>query len=497
MSNCTAEGFINADLAYACLTSVPFDSERSVYIAKQMRLFTQIYSAQAFFQDPPTPELRIKPVDLNGTFDDIEEKASRSDGYPDDYSFHVDLMKLYQSFHDGHVYYLPQCPTTFTFYHDYSLVEIYNGEDLPSIYYADTITGNEVEEIVEINGEDVHAYLEKLVQDLPETTWIDPDARYNEIFLSKSPINGVLPGSFAYRYFYDQESLTMKTKSGKEIEVEWKAYLTNDKFLFTDSMSFAESCLDPSFSGALRARDERRVPRPGVLPRKAHPNHKRQLGKRDLSQQGWPLFDLAMSSYQQVIYILDSETAVWGIYSFSDELLAEDETDAAVDAFFWEFSSFLDEAATLLKEKGIKRILLDVSGNGGGFIALGLLTMRKLFPESNPYYGFDMRRSPALDLLVEFSADDDFSHLSLNMTKDIDGNDFSSIQDFLGPVYKYGDYFTNIARWDVSDKLIDAGLNAPSTGDPLFDVDDIVLVCFTLNRSVTPPPLRLHSVLGW
>ena len=470
------------------MTSVPFDSERSVYIARQMRLFTQIYSAQTFFYDPPTPELRIKPVDLNGTFDDIEKKASSSDGYPDDYSFQVDLMKLYQSFRDGHVGYSPDCPTTFTFYHDYPLVEIYNGEDLPSIYYADTITGNEVEEIVEINGEEVHAHLEKLVQDLPDMWWIDPDARYNTLLLAKYPVYGLEYGAFAQRTFYDQESLTMKTKSGKEIKVEWKAFLTRDQFGFTDSETFAESCLDPTFSGALRARDvRRRVPRPEELSRKVHFNHKRQLGKRDLSQQGWPSPDLVMSNYQQAIYILDSETAVWGIYSFFSELYGADETDAAVDRFFEEWAGFLEEAAALLKKKGIKRILLDVSGNGGGYIVLGILNIRKFFPESKPYYGFDMRRSPALDLLIEFSADFDSSHLSLNMTKDIDNNDFDSIQEFLGPVYKYGDYFTNIGRWDVSDNLIYAGLTAPSTGDPLFDVDNIVLVCFVLNLSVTPP----------
>ena len=181
-----------------------------------MRLFTQIYSAQTFFHNPPTQELRIKPVDLNGTFDEIEKKASSNDGYPSDYAFQTDLMKLYQSFHDGHVTYLPQCATIFAFYHEYPLIEIYNGQDLPSIYYADMTTGQAVEEIIEINGEDVHAHLEKLVQELPDLLWIDPDARYNTLLLSTNPIYGINYGAFSQRTFYDKDSLTIKTKSDRK-----------------------------------------------------------------------------------------------------------------------------------------------------------------------------------------------------------------------------------------------------------------------------------------
>lgn len=442
-----------------------------------MRLFTQIYSAQTFFHNPPTQELRIKPVDLNGTFDEIEKKASSNDGYPSDYAFQTDLMKLYQSFHDGHVTYLPQCATIFAFYHEYPLIEIYNGQDLPSIYYADMTTGQAVEEIIEINGEDVHAHLEKLVQELPDLLWIDPDARYNTLLLSTNPIYGINYGAFSQRTFYDKDSLTIKTKSGKTIQIEWQAYMF-DRPYFKDSTGYAESCLDPDFSGKLRARENpskalQGAPRLEELSRKLYFHRKRHLGERAATPQiPWPKYDLAMSKFQQGIHILDSETAVWGIHSFDSEV----EGDPDPESFFQEWNSFLDKAEALLKKKGIKRILIDVSGNGGGYVVLGIFTMRKLFPESQPYYGFDMRRSPALDLLIKFSADSDASHLSLNLTKDINNNDFSSIQEFLGPVHKYGDYFTQMGRWDVTDTISSSGFSLPTTGDPLFSVDNIVLV---------------------
>jgi len=454
-----------------------------------MRLFTQIYSAQTFFYDPPTPELRIKRVDLNGTFDEIEKKAATKDGYPNDYMFQTDLMKLYNSFHDGHVNYIPSCAVSFPFFHDYPLIEIYNGKDLPLIYTVDPVTGDLQDEIVEVNGEEVHKHLERLALELPDLGWIDPDARYNTLLSSKNPQTGVAYGTFAQRTFYDEHSFKMKTRDGKEIDVQWQAYIPN-KPIFSNSKEFEEmACLDQNYAGIenqkreLDPREESPVERRSALNAKEisrkinlyrrHLLEKRAGGGKLTSRQTsesmyWPPLDLAMNGTEQSIHILSADTAVWGIHAFEDK----DESDA----FFGQWDTFMDKAIGLLKKRGIKRILIDVSNNGGGFVALGVTSIRKFFPESQPYYGFDLRRSPALDLLIEYSADADKSHLSLNMSRDINNDDFTSIQEFLGPVYKYNDYFTSIGRWDVANTIEETGLNIPTTGDPPFGIDDIVLV---------------------
>ncbi|KAF8449918.1 hypothetical protein BGX38DRAFT_1142340 [Terfezia claveryi] len=479
-------------MAYACLTSVPFDSKRAVYIARQMRLFTQIYSAQTFFYDPPTPELRIKRVDLNGTFDEIEQKAATKDGYPNDYMFQTDLMKLYNSFHDGHVNYIPSCAVSFPFFHNYPLIEIYNGKDLPLIYTADPVTGDLQDEIVEINGQEVHKHLEQLALELPDLGWIDPDARYNTLLLSKNPQTEVAYGTFAQRTFYDEHSFKMKTKDGKEIDVQWQAYIPKQP-IFSNSKEFEEmACLDPNYAGIENQKREhhkrehrehlrggspaegRNALKEKEISREINLYRRQILEKRRLTRRQssesmyWPPSDLAMKGTEQSIHILSAETAVWGIHAFED-------TDQS-DSFFAQWNDFMDEAIGLLKKRGIKRILIDVSNNGGGFVALGITSIRKFFPESQPYYGFDLRRSPALDLLIEYSADADQSHLSLNMSRDIDNNEFTSIQEFLGPVHKHGDYFTSMGRWDVANTIEETGLNIPTTGDPPFSIDDIVLL---------------------
>ena len=468
---------------------MPFDTKRAAYIARQMRLFTQIYSAQTFFYDPPTPELRIKSVDLNGTFDEIEKKAATKDGYPNDYMFQTDLMKLYNAFHDGHVNYIPLCAVSFPFFHNYPLIEIYNGKDLPLIYTADPVTGDLRDEIVEINGEEVHKHLERLALELPDLGWIDPDARYNTLLLSKNPQTGVAYGTFAQRTFYDEHSFKMKTRDGKDIEVQWQAYIVK-KPIFSNSKEFEEmACLDPNYAGIENQKRELHLHEGSPVERRSTPNakeisreinlYRRQLlekrigdGKLTNRQTSesmyWPSLDLAMNGTEQSIHILSADTAVWGIHAFEDK--------GQSDSFFAQWNAFMDEAIGMLKTHGIKRILLDVSNNGGGFVALGITSIRKFFPESQPYYGFDLRRSPALDLLIEYSADADQSHLSLNMSRDINNNEFTSIQEFLGPVHKYGDYFTSMGRWDVAYTIGETGLKIPTTGDPPFSIDNIALV---------------------
>ncbi|KAF8472707.1 hypothetical protein BDZ91DRAFT_715641 [Kalaharituber pfeilii] len=491
IANLAAKGqrMFDADLAYACLTTVPFNSKRSVYIAKQMRLFTQIYSAQTFFYNPPTAALRTKRVDLNGTFDAIEKKASSEDGYPNDYAFQTDLMALYNSFHDGHVQYLPSCAVEFPFFHNYPLVEVWDGDPnhLPAIYTADPVSGELGKEVAEINGEEVHKHLERLALELPDLAWIDPDARYNSLLMAKQPINGLTYGTFAQRSIYNEKDFKLKFKDGEEVNVAWQAYIMRTP-IFRNAKEYEEYvCLDPDYEGIenqkkLRNREstpmkQRRQPSKEEISREIHNYRKRQLEKKNEGTEltarrvnqpniGWPRLDLAMRDFEQTLHILSEDTAVWGIHAFQGESVT----------LFNDWQDFMLEALALLKQKNVKNILIDVSGNGGGFVSLGIASIRQFFPTSQPFYGFDLRRSPALDLLVQVSGDADESHLSLESSKDLNNKDFNSIEEFLGPVYKYNDYFTNVGRWDVGDAIMDAGLDVPDEGDPPFSTDNIVLI---------------------
>ncbi|KAI5809827.1 hypothetical protein DFH27DRAFT_606238 [Peziza echinospora] len=483
-----------ASLAYGCLTTVKFNSKRALYIAKQMRLFTQIYSAQSFHANPPSPEMRLPAVKMNDTFAAIEKKAGTDTGYPNDYTFQVDLMKLYHSFHDGHVYYAPACAREFVFYHEYPLVMVGHGQgSLPTIHLGDYETGDAGEEVEKINGEDARKALEAMALDLPDLVWIDGDARFNDLLMNKHPINGLTFGYFSRSTYYKSENIKLKLKNGQEIDVQWQAALAREP-VYKDAKTYESLiCNDPKYAdiaNQFKARDAedyqlsaeevaalaKQVPRPSdeEVWRKFE-SDRRELRKRGAGEKvsraaakpTYPKPDLAMSTGEQSLTLIGNNTAVWGIHAFMGKSNSAE--------IFKNWQNFMTSAFALLKKDNVKRIVIDVSGNGGGYVALGLASIQMFFPSARPFYGFDLRRSPAMDLLLRLSSGSEASHLSLDSIRDIDGNDFKTLDAFLGPVHKYGDYFTTMARWDVQDAINEIGFVTTQKDEP-FSKDNIVLL---------------------
>lgn len=83
---------------------------------------------------------------------------------------------------------------------------------------------------------------------------------------------------------------------------------------------------------------------------------------------------------------------------------------------------------------------------------------RQFYPVADPYYGQDMRWSPALEALVQY-----YSNLSnpygsifdYHFARQKNGSAFINAQGFLGPVHKSNDSFTRISRADEK-RLIEA-----------------------------------------
>lgn len=189
---------------------------------EQLRLFLQFYSAQAYFANPPTAELELNPVDLNKTLDDVESNI-KSGKYPNHYSFNRDLFNLFGSYRDGHVLYSPLCYVAFNFQHKFPLVSVANTPSgLPEIHVAKpTKTGYEVgDKVVQINGKSSIEYLKLMANSHPELTWVDPDARYNQLLVYSSG-GSYTPGVFAFRSVYETEDLILTWENGTTTKVEW------------------------------------------------------------------------------------------------------------------------------------------------------------------------------------------------------------------------------------------------------------------------------------
>lgn len=189
---------------------------------KQLKLYLQFYSAQAYFADPPTPELELTPVDLNKTLSDIESNIN-SGTYKNEYSFNKDLFNLFGSYRDGHMTFSPLCYVAFVFQHQYSIVSVaLTPSTIPEIYAVNAkSTGLEAgTKIIQINGQNSVDYLTKMANSHPELAWVDPDARYNQLLMYS--LSGMYrPGVFATTSVYPAEDLILTWENGTTTKVEW------------------------------------------------------------------------------------------------------------------------------------------------------------------------------------------------------------------------------------------------------------------------------------
>jgi len=470
------ESFISGADAYACLASVPFNSTRSVEVVQKLAKFLTTYSAQAFFIDPPTPELGMNSVDLPAQLEIIEKRASKKDGYPNDYAFNVELMELFSSFNDGHVMYMPFCARGVfqTFYHDYPVIALSKDVDTtPELFLVDPSTGEIGEQVKVINGEPAHQHLLRLVEKMNDLHWIDPDARYNDLLFKRGQREkDVKLGTFAMREIYYEDSFMMETVSGKEIKVEWKVDISRfplQKVYSTESL-LKNVCLpqDPmanmtpeQIKQLTEAKKKQEAAGNSTAAATAAPTTQAQNstaklddGKKSVlailtpneSDMGdgtyfpyaktapwWPKSVARTNGSEFTVHVVDSETAVFAIHSFENYAQGKNK----VFGPYWQQA--IDDAKKALMKHGVKRLIFDLSDNGGGTLTLGLNTFRQFFPDATPYYGQDARSSPLTDVLLK---SDNMTYLQKE-----DGTKFSGVEEFLTPVEKFNDKFTAKARW--------------------------------------------------
>ena len=177
-----------------------------------------------------------------------------------------------------------------------------------------------------------------------------------------------------------------------------------------------------------------------------------------------------LSGKEFAIYRLDDQTAVLAIRAFQS-------------GEGWEHKEFamaahnlVKDAITYLTANHYKRLVIDVTGNGGGFVDLGVDTVRQLFPSKDHFFATNMRWSPALATMLTDGRNASGTYWDYRTLNNEQGQDIKSVQEFLGPVHRDGDYFTSITRSDVMDSAKSVGLPGNYSGPQPFATENIVLV---------------------
>jgi hypothetical protein len=463
-------GTVPAQLAWDCLQSIPLNSTGAIDLVQSLKPYVQFQSTLAWLKNPPAEyaDKLFGSVDLVGGLNAIADKI-QGEEYSGEYEFGFELYKLFQSAHDGHLYFVPDVVNSlFQWYRPLPLVSVSDdGYNIPGVFtYSDIILAGkdssfQPSPIEEIDNYDVTEYLDRLSQ---IGSLQDHDALWNTVFYSLQQISlgpdglgtGTFSGGGRGRIEYPGSQTTVKFENGTTIKIDNLARVTKDfsgissggdvynkYFAITGDMSIdlqngKNLSSDPRFPSSKQAHSQSQnaIPAPG---------YPKPIVRMDTNEVG--------GYYLTGDY---ADTAVLTVYSFIGD-------DGQVE-FQAATRGFLAQAA----QDGKKKLIIDVSANGGGTIWLGYELFAQLFPQIDPYGGNRFRAHQAWDAMGKF----DSQYVS-NMTRAMAGDEnswdwiaqpinyrsdltedektFSSWDEKYGPHEANGDLHTTIQRWDLND----------------------------------------------
>ncbi|WPH02081.1 Hypothetical protein R9X50_00493600 [Acrodontium crateriforme] len=470
---------VPAKLAYDCITSVPFKSDAAVELLDSIRPYLNWQSSITYIKNPPA-EYAAKvqaPFDFYAEFERIYEK-SKANGYSNEHDFGMDLYYNFQKTHDGHFAFLPDSVTSvFNFARRTALVSVsMDGTSLPQVFvYADILasqTGAKFtpSHITKINGQDAIEYL---------TSWStigslqDPDALWNNMFyllgqVSLGPTGtgqGTFTGGGRGREVYPGPDTTLTFANGTSVTTENYAKVlrpftgvTNGEELY--EMFFALPTGEPEEAEYYATHTVAPAPTPATSTAAAN-----AAAATTIPAPGYPSPIIREMSNLNSGYFLEGagydDIAVLSVPSF----VSSDDDEIP----FQEVNTYLIDQAV---KSGKKKLIIDVSANGGGTILQGYDLFKQLFPHILPYGADRLRAHEALNLIgkeVSFysekiarslnDTDDQQNIISsvFNYQTDVDLNyhNFHSWAEKYGPqsVPSSTDKFTNIFRWNMSDVL--------------------------------------------
>ncbi|KAF2204349.1 peptidase S41 family protein-like protein [Delitschia confertaspora ATCC 74209] len=459
---------VPAGMALDCMMSVPLNMTSAKALLRAIIPYIHWQSTLSVLRDPPREyqEKVQPPIDILAGIDSIDA-ALDSGSITSEYEFGWSLYTLIASAHDGHLQYVPDSiGSIFSWGRPVPLVSVSeDGSKLPAVFVFGDVLGMQFKNIsyapspvVKIDDEDAHKWLEDWAQ---YGSLQDRDALYNSLFYSLSSVaqgfqglavggftgggrhRFVFPGDVTKLTFANGSSLTMKNfarpmvsfrnvHSGSDIQKYWFYFGTPDD-------SFAES-----------AGEKDNTPPTAVMVAAA------------TSSPGYPEaavvgpgingFYINEDGYEDVAVL--SVTTFVGDYN--DEVPFQATTQ-----------QFLPKAAA----DGKTKLIIDVSGNGGGTIMQGYDMFKQLFPSLHPYGATRFRAHDWFDTIGQsYSAFSDNFPRSPNQNSTIkayqssyfdyhsDTNEnnepFTSWKDKLGPVEIKGDKYSKIARWNLSDPYI-------------------------------------------
>ncbi|KAH7126784.1 hypothetical protein B0J11DRAFT_526479 [Dendryphion nanum] len=466
---------VPAQLAYDCITSVPLNKSAALGLIEGITPYFKWQSNTAWLEDPPKEYAeKVQPaVDIWGGLKKIQ--SSVSDGtFKNEFEFGWALYRLLQSTHDGHFVFIPDViGTVFNWARPIPLVSFSeDGTKLPKAFvYPDilaTSLGNstfKASAIAKINGEDAKEYLEHWAN---YGSLQDPDALYNNVFYNLAAVStgssstsiGTFAGSGRGRWVYPGAETILEFENGTTTTYTNYARVLVPFTGITDGESLYKTWFTKDkprrTTTSVASSSSSTVSTPTATPTKAAPGYPPPIIRDPNNVVG--------GYYLENDY---SDIAVLSIPSFSPVGEPEIPFDQVVERFF-----------AAARAAGKKKLIIDVSANGGGIILQGYDTYKQLFPTKIGHAAGDRFRAfESTDLIgKQFSkaaegiprelVDPDQNETLYTLASevvasafnyrtdlDVDNKPFDSWEDKFGPVELKNDTFSNLFRWNLADNL--------------------------------------------
>ncbi|KAH6672424.1 hypothetical protein B0J14DRAFT_73417 [Halenospora varia] len=478
---------ISATLAYQCLTSVPINATASVAFITWYKNYLQFQSTLAWLKKPP-PSYQQPATDIIGGLDDISAKLTKGT-FTNEYDFEVAFRKLLITAHDGHLSLSLPAFRAFTFRAPYTFISISaDGSALPQVYIADdyyftatttrTLNWN-ASPITTINGakpvDFFSAYAKEKV-----SGQIEPHGDWNLMFdnSARASIGG--GAAFGGGGFFPDAAVVMNITfaNGTTTSGSWFARANIDLTGVRTGKDFYDLQVAPQ---------EEEDPTTPTTTTPTKP-------KTTLTEIGAPYpfpvtvqKALGAGGYFTGYFLNQSSVAVMSIPSF-------DMTGVHAQNFQAAVATFLKAS----KAAGMKKLVIDLQGNGGGTVALGFDLFKQIFPTLEPFGGSQLRATRALDAIgttlyrstpaVQRSLDARGSPFSPFGNLDTDLKAFGSWARMFGPRAQNGDFMTSTLRNNFSDidvtergsgygiVISGYGNNSVVATQDMFTADNILLV---------------------
>ncbi|KAI1460941.1 hypothetical protein F4805DRAFT_478030 [Annulohypoxylon moriforme] len=434
---------IPGSLALDCLRSVPNRPEPAQQLIQSLKAFVNWQATLPWLKDPPQSYM-LPAVDVQGSLDNISSTAAAG-GFPSEYDFQLAIVKAIAAAHDGHFQYVPDVFKAFSFQNDLvaDLVSVStNGTTLPKLYRLSAFqstNGTLPVAISQINGQNATSFLLDLASQFSNAQ--DIDAQWNSQLIGYTNLassNDPLAGSVLFvaprvvLIYEDGKIETQETKAQLSPNIDFSKITSGDAF-------YDKFCNPVTASNSTGA--------PAAVVHRSQPS----VNKRATMTNGYPVpfVEEATMGTTKGFFLNGTgfdDVAVLSLSAFEDN----DE-----NTYLPNFQNTVETFLTQSRDSGKKRLVIDLTENGGGIVMAGFELFAQLFPGVNPFNANNMRLSDSLanisrilatlpqqEQVASAQASGLLSNLSPTDLFRPQGDKFTSVDELLSPVTLQGDKFT-------------------------------------------------------